>query len=193
MTYEQTVDALTASVQVEIEYRHVPFSTNNYQVQQIAAAAKWLQGNGKFGLMLLGLPGNGKTTLMNAIISLINTLDLEDCYGDSIGVRTVSAIELARINRDNYGEFQKLCSYPWLAIDDLGQEPKEILDYGNVLTPAVELICRRYDEQLFTIVTSNLTVKKEDKNCLRSVYGDRIADRFNEMMQCIVFENKTYR
>lgn len=143
--------------------------------------------------MLLGLPGNGKTTLMNAIISLINTLDLKDCYGDSIGVRTVSAIELARINRDNYGEFQKLCSYPWLAIDDLGQEPKEILDYGNVLTPAVELICRRYDEQLFTIVTSNITVKKDGKNSLRSVYGDRIADRFNEMMQCIVFENKTYR
>ena len=52
----------------------------------------------------------------------------------------------------------------------------------------VDLLTRRYDKQLFTIITTNLTPQE-----IRAKYGDRIADRFNEMMVKIVFENPTYR
>ena len=75
-----------------------------------------------------------------------------------------------------------------LSIDDLGVEPSEVLDYGNVLSPVIELLSRRYNAQLFTIVTTNLTPKQ-----IREHYGERIADRFNEMFERIVFENSTYR
>lgn len=141
--------------------------------------------------MLLGMPGNGKTTLMRAIVSLINLYDLKSPYGDPVAVRSIAATELARINRDDYPRFKKLCNEPMLAIDDLGQEPSEILDYGNVATPAVDLLCHRYNEQLFTLVTTNLA--KQGQRSIRATYGDRIADRFNEMMDFIVFNEPSYR
>ena len=75
-----------------------------------------------------------------------------------------------------------------LSIDDLGIEPSEILDYGNILNPVIDLLTQRYNAQLFTIVTTNLTPKQ-----IREHYGERIADRFNEMFDRIVFENSTYR
>ena len=75
-----------------------------------------------------------------------------------------------------------------LAIDDLGTEPAEVLSYGNVLSPVIDLLSRRYDDQLFTIVTTNLTPKQ-----IREHYGERMADRFNEMFERIIFDNPTYR
>ena len=75
-----------------------------------------------------------------------------------------------------------------LAIDDLGIEPAEVMDYGNILNPVIDLISYRYNEQLFTIVTTNLNPKQ-----IRDKYGDRIADRFNEMMKKVIFENDSYR
>lgn len=63
-----------------------------------------------------------------------------------------------------------------------------VLDYGNVLNPVVDLLSKRYDEQLFTIATTNITPDE-----IRSKYGNRIADRFNETMERIVFTNGTYR
>jgi DNA replication protein DnaC len=75
-----------------------------------------------------------------------------------------------------------------LAIDDLGIEPVEVMDYGNLLCPLVDLLTKRYDLQLFTLVTTNLTPAE-----IRARYGDRIADRLNEMMLKIVFTNESYR
>jgi DNA replication protein DnaC len=53
---------------------------------------------------------------------------------------------------------------------------------------AVEMLTKRYDMQLFTIITTNLTPSE-----IREKYGDRIADRMNEMMVKIIFNNDTYR
>lgn len=75
-----------------------------------------------------------------------------------------------------------------LGIDDLGTEPSEVLDYGNIYTPVIDLLTKRYEEQLFTIITINLTPQQ-----IRGHYGDRIADRLNEMVKKIVFNNCTYR
>lgn len=197
LTEGQTRDALRAAVQAEVEYRRQPYRETAELLDYINATATWLQGNGKFGLMLLGQPGNGKTTLMRAIASLMNFFEVKNPYGERVYVRNIAATELARINRDNYDTFKKICNEPMLAIDDLGQEPNEILDYGNVATPAVDLLCHRYNEQLFTVVTTNLGKRSDDPaqrgNTLRGRYGDRIADRFNEMMDFIVFTNGSYR
>ncbi len=57
--------------------------------------------------------------------------------------------------------------------------------YGN---PTTDMLTMRYDRLLFTIITTNLTPQE-----IREKYGDRIADRLNEMMVKIVFENPTYR
>jgi DNA replication protein DnaC len=88
----------------------------------------------------------------------------------------------------DYQAWEKLSQVDMLAIDDLGIEPVEVMDFGNVLCPVVDLLTKRYDMQLFTIITTNLTPSE-----IREKYGDRIADRMNEMMVKIIFNNDTYR
>ena len=75
-----------------------------------------------------------------------------------------------------------------LGIDDIGTEPAEVQDYGNFIYPIKELLAMRYDAQLFTVFTTNLEPKE-----IRQRYGDRIADRLNEMMTKVVYRNPTYR
>ena len=75
-----------------------------------------------------------------------------------------------------------------LGIDDLGEEEIEMMDYGNRVTPVIDLLSYRYDRMLFTMVTTNLTPAQ-----IRSTYGDRIADRFNEMMLIIPYETPSFR
>ena len=173
----QVIEMLTASVQAEVEYRHRLFEDNPQMREQIAKAARWLINQDKFGLLMCGVCGNGKSTLMLAIRSLINFLDMKDAYNESMTVFRIDAREIARLSKDDFAKFEKIRSKKMLAIDDMGLEPAEVMDYGNILNPVVDLLSYRYDEQLFTIVTTNL--KPED---IRQKYGDRIADRFNEMM-----------
>lgn len=188
LTYEQTVDALQAAVRAEVEYRHLPFKDSHMLGEYIEQAARWLKEQKKFGLLLCGMPGNGKTTLMKAICSLIGWLETENDYNERRYVRQIDSREIARLAKDAYDSFVKVRNFDMLAIDDLGLEPAEVLDYGNILNPVVDLISYRYNEQLFTIVTTNLKPEQ-----IREKYGDRIADRFNEMMSKIIFKNDSYR
>lgn len=102
-------------------------------------------------------------------------------------MKIVDVRDILRVARD-FDEFKSIRSARMLGIDDLGKEPAEIMDYGNIMSPVIELIEHRYANQLFTFITTNLTGKE-----IRAKYGDRIADRFNEMLHIIVFRDITYR
>ena len=99
----------------------------------------------------------------------------------------MDAKEIAEVAKD-IKEFRSLKNRPMLAIEDMGREPTEVLDYGNILNPVIDLIEYRYDAQLFTIITTNLNPKE-----IRAKYGARVADRFNEMLEKIIFKNSSYR
>lgn len=173
----------------EVEYRHRTFVSDGYTMQHIQSAASWLtEPCPKFGMLLCGQCGNGKSTLVRAIRSLIQMLYSSSSYDDQRYLRIVDAKEVVATAKADYRQFTDLCRSDMLAIDDLGIEPSEVLDYGNVLNPAIDLLTRRYNDQLFTVVTTNLTPQQ-----IREHYGDRIADRFNEMMARIVFNNPSYR
>ena len=187
-TDEQVKDILTASVMAEVSYRHQVYRESAEMNSYIEQAAQWLKGQDKFGLLMCGVPGNGKTTLMRAIASLVNVLDIQDDYNQHLGVTIIDAREIARLNKDNYETYKQYRQRPMLAIDDLGLEPTEVLDYGNVLNPVIDLLSYRYNEQLFTMITTNLKPSE-----IREKYKDRIADRFNEMMAKIIFKNSSYR
>ena len=62
------------------------------------------------------------------------------------------------------------------------------MDYGNVINPVIDLLSQRYEDQKLTIITTNVTNLQ-----IRKTYGDRIADRFNEMMKVVIFTNPSYR
>ena len=45
---------------------------------------------------------------------------------------------------------------PMLAVDDAGIEPLEVMEYDHAVGPMVELLTRRYAEQLLTLLTTDL-------------------------------------
>jgi len=71
---------------------------------------------------------------------------------------------------------------------NIGTDPREIIEYGNVLSPIIDLISYRYEHQLPTIITSNLTPQQ-----ISEVYGKRIGDRLKETTEIVPFLNGSYR
>lgn len=190
LEHSQAKRILLAAVKAEVEYRCRRFEMNRSVDGQAEAIAGWLTtDNSRFGLLLCGGCGNGKSTFVKAFQQILNRLNIRNEYRrESWSIRIRDARSLAYLCKSDYREWENICTLPMLAVDDLGIEPLEIQDYGNILYPMTDLLTQRYERQLFTIVTTNLTPTE-----IRTKYGDRIADRFNEMMLKVVFDNPTYR
>lgn len=183
-------DVIEAAYKCEVESRYRHYQADTETKRNIGSVARHLADDtGKFGLLLSGTCGNGKTTMMYAIrdvileISRMGALD-----GQYAGKELVvkDAIDVVRTAMD--GELQSMVAIPLLAIDDLGKEPAEVVNYGNIINPMVELIEKRYKRQLFTLATTNLTPRQ-----IREKYGARMADRFNEMFNVVIFKSESYR
>lgn len=194
MSQKYAEDLLLAAYMAEVEYRQTAFVDDSRTRNNIAKVASHLVNPKKFGLMLAGTCGNGKTTLMNAIQSATswlskNKLFGKDEFGDDIKmcITIVPAKDIIARCKD-FHDMESLKKTPYLGIDDMGTEPIEVMDYGNICNPVIDLIDYRYNRQLTTFVTTNKT-----PNELRDRYGVRIADRFREMIEQVVFEDGSYR
>lgn len=132
-----------------------------------------------FGIMLCGQPGNGKTTLMQALYDLCKYMGEWPLITN--GKKVIAAIE----NDVPLSAFQ---DEKLMFIDDLGAERKEVMEYGNVTTPMIDLLEHRYAKRLFTVVTTNL-----DADQLGEKYGARLRDRFREMFIVVPFTNQSFR
>ena len=108
--------------------------------------------------------------------------------GKEYAMRIIDAKSMVAICKSNYEDWKRLMHQDLLAIDDLGTEQREVMDYGNIINPTVDILTRRYENQLFTIISTNLTPPQ-----ISQVYGERIADRMREMMEIIPFTNSSYR
>ena len=190
MSEEDAYACLLAATETEVVFRHRTFCTNEDLENQLHEMTHWLTSpSSHFGILLCGGCGNGKTTMLKAFQQLLNSLHIPKPDNDgTYGIQIVDAKYIAHLCKNNHEAYRKLISVDMLGIDDLGTEPSEVMDYGNVYTPVIDLLTKRYEEQLFTIITTNLTPQQ-----IRDHYGDRIADRLNEMVQKIVFSNGTYR
>lgn len=172
---------------VEVDRRGKLEESEEFE-KRMYTIADWLcNQDGKVGMMFMGGCGNGKTTLLKAIQYLAGQSELKYDEDKDSYLRIESAKRIVDISKSERS-WSELINLPLLAIDDLGQEPTEVLEFGNVKSPLVDLFSHRYNEQLFTIVTTNL-----DPSELKQKYGTRIADRFREMMDKIIFEDESYR
>jgi len=111
----------------------------------------------------------------------------------------VDARHIAELGKKGSSEFEELANKRLLGIDDLGTEPLVVKNYGNDVSPIVELLSKRYNHRRFTIITTNLTVKKGENGVdvdeLQEVYGDRTFDRIKEMFNEMNYDGtmKSYR
>ena len=190
MSFDDAKVYLLAAYQAEVERRHKVFERNEHFNTQLNLIAKYLTGGSqKFGLMFCGLCGNGKTTWAKALQLLVSGLNLKNPINNLYYVFPLcNAKDLALRSKGNYNDWRNVMRYQLMIVDDLGTEPREVMEFGNVYTPLIDLITTRYEEQLFTIFTTNLTPAQ-----LEEKYGKRIVDRLNEMVEKVVFENESYR
>ena len=191
LTQQQAEDLLLAAYMAEVESRNRVYIDDSNTRNNISRIARHLVAPKKFGLMLAGTCGNGKTSLLKAIQSATNFLNLKyEVRSDKEEKIAISIIDVKDIiaNCKDYQMMEVYKKTPYLGIDDMGKEPKEVLDYGNVCNPVIDLIEYRYDKQLTTFITTNLTPEE-----FKDKYGERITDRFREMIEKIVFNDGSYR
>jgi len=163
----------------------------------IKVASEWLSNpHEKLGFMMTGLYGNGKTTLMKAMCSLINYLYDAALSTEKRCIKIYKAKDIARmaVDKDRRSSYEALYYEDMIAIDDIGEEPAEIISYGMIYTPIRDLLEERYNNQKLTIITTNLVQNREKKIFqIQEHYGERVVDRFREMMKILPFQNTSYR
>lgn len=186
-TRDQAVDLLKACYTAQVQSRGRACLMDDATREHIFRLATWLTDptDTHFGVMFIGGVGNGKTTLLRALESGYWLMMKDEPHDFQLEYRLdiVNAKQLT----DAHKAGQRL------GIDELGVEPVEVQQYGNITTPSSDVLSYRYDRRLPTFVTTNLAQDKRDGETLRDRYGDRLADRFNEMFFVIGFYNKSYR
>lgn len=173
----------TAYQDIVINEEHCKMDYNQLYETVIKDMSRWCLERNKFGLMLIGNVGVGKTTLMKAICKCYLILA-------NAKVRIMTADKIAMLAKQDQNEYNDLMNCPLLGIDDLGTEPKTVKIYGNDVNPLVDLLTHRYDKKLFTIITTNLT-----KDEIAEYYGERVWDRLVQLCNKYTFngETKSYR
>lgn len=131
------------------------------------------------GIIIGGPVGSGKSVIMESFVNTYNFL----CKRTTI---TVHAKDLsAQIKKEGVSTRNR---YQPLYIDDLGRESDEIKDFGNVITPMVDLFAARYDSGSRTFATTNFDYKQ-----LESKYGEFIVSRMKEMCNFIILVGPSRR
>jgi len=161
------------------------------------------------GLMVRGGVGAGKTVLFKAFQRLISIIKFWDfssswpgrvnTYGPCVTKAfvivpsniiasdfTIDGFEIFNYSEKRKTTDRKLTTERML-IDDMGSEQLPSF-YGNTVNIIGEVITRRYDENILTHLTSNLSIEE-----LKTLYGLRVYDRLRAMVNDIVLKGESRR
>ncbi len=153
--------------------------------EKIKGTVQWITGpKWRSCLLLQGAVGTGKTTLAEALYHLYYVVDASICKIYAPKLIECFELQMAGVSHA-YEEYK---TTKRLYIDELGSESPRSYIYGTEYTPIQNLITYRYNRQLPTIITTNLT-----DSMITQRYGERIADRFNEMCSVLYFSGPSFR
>jgi DNA replication protein DnaC len=200
LLWQQAYTMLFAAYEAEVEARGRTEIRDLKTVADNLKPIAWELAKAEYSMILIGgMYGNGKTTTLRAIQSLIN-------YGFKNGFKQYQSDEIVMIDFKNLlhielaidiatyatntedGKYDALVKCNCLGIDDMGREPQEVLHYGNKFYPIADLLERRYASQKLTIITTNLTIIE-----IKERYGERVYDRMREMCKIVNYRNSSFR
>ena len=183
---ENIESALKMLYKMQVEARGREFIADAPTLEKLNLAAKWLSSSQKFGLVLYGNVGSGKTMLLNSLTQLFFRIG---CFMPHIISTTAAELQRCFVQDQSAEGFYGVAkNSKILLLDDLGCEPENCIIYGTSYHPISEIIYHRYRNQLTTILTTNLTDSE-----LASRYGPRIMDRLEESFDFIAYTNPSYR
>ena len=116
MSPQQAYDSLLAATIAEVEYRCRSFQENVDVKAQLQQIANWLTSDSsKFGILLCGECGNGKSTLVKAFQQLLNLLSIPNPTGQAtMGFRLLTPNTLPILprptTRHSYNSLRRTCS-----------------------------------------------------------------------------------
>lgn len=135
------------------------------------------------GLILKGSVGTMKTTF--AIALLVEWLRENNGFFVSMPSLLDDIFTYKAVSSNQWVDFEnKIKKSTLLVIDDMGAEHTE----GWVLTKVDSIISERYNRQLPTIITTNLTSDQ-----LKKTYAERIIDRLKQTSTIINFNFDSLR
>jgi len=184
---DDLIDALSLSYRKMVEHRGNQYEdiADTEISRKIRGAVVWMKAPSRRSCLLLqGVAGTGKTTLLWAIYAMFSLTNTAMLYTSAQKLFDYYTLMLS----GSSVLFNEYKTERRLFIDDLGAEPARCLYYGVEYLPIQEVLTYRYERQLPTIITTNLS-----DSMLRERYGERISDRFAEMCTILRFSGKSYR
>jgi len=130
------------------------------------------------GILLIGGFGVGKTLIMKAYISLINSFDKKIIKSYHSKELTIILPEVG---------LHTLLKKP-LFVDDIGKENREVKVFGTIIQPFVDLISLRYEHNTWNFATANYKL-----DTLKEKYGETITDRMKDIYNIIELNGKSKR
>jgi len=180
VTLSQAEELLDTCYQVIVSRRRIEFQADASYKQYLRQCSRWLTELNSPGLLLYGNYGAGKTTMGKAISLLLSNMGAP--------IKSITARDIATLAAMDPDAFLSLKRESMLYIDEVGREPLVAKNYGNDKSPFIEMLEYRYDRQMFTILTANLTDQE-----IIDRYGVYIDERIAENFDKINYENKSYR
>lgn len=213
---QTTAQLLTDAYIAQTKTRRAEFIKDEETLNRLENVAEWLTNRKrKPSLMLYGeVPGTGKTTTALAIRRMAKNLKaaysrngiqkLQEKHRTFFDSNIISrfeqmsdavripyyctALEISSMALNDRKLYDNVISCPYLIVDDIGTEPISVKEYGNEVLPITELIYKRYDDMLPTVITTNLNISAVSER-----YGLRVYDRVIEMCEIMPFVGKSHR
>lgn len=192
--YERYVQLLIQSTKVILEKRRerMTFIIDKYNEHVIHQLYLYLRSDESFegdlqkGIMLMGKYGCGKTVIWESIVEMYNTI-IQELYIQKPLLKFIKSINLLETLKEK--PIKSFSKFP-LVIDEFGREPKQIMDFGNLRSPIIELLCERCDNGAWTHGTTNFTF---DTLCAETQYGQMIGERLRSMFNFIELKGDSRR